>query len=43
MAIDTFYLTSNGKKLSLDVQKKVKRALLHELKALELAGQVPAS
>ncbi|MGA9392708.1 MAG: [protein-PII] uridylyltransferase [Candidatus Sulfotelmatobacter sp.] len=43
MAIDTFYLTSNGKKLSLDVQKKVKKALLHELKGLELAGQAPAS
>ena len=43
MAIDTFYLTSNGRKLSLDVQKKVKKALLHELKGLELAGQAPAS
>ena len=37
MAIDTFYLTSSGKKLSVDLQKKVEKALLHELKGLELA------
>ena len=37
MAIDTFYLTSEGKKLSVDLQKKVQKALLHELKGLELA------
>jgi len=43
MAIDTFYLTSHGKKLSTDLQKKVKKALLHEVKGLELAGQVPVS
>jgi [protein-PII] uridylyltransferase len=32
MAIDTFYLTSGGKKLSGDQQKKVAKALLEELK-----------
>jgi len=37
MAIDTFYLTSGGKKLPADLQKKVEKALLHELKGLELA------
>ncbi len=37
MAIDTFYLTSSGKKLSVDLQKEVEKALLHELKGLELA------
>jgi len=37
MAIDTFYLTSEGNKLSVDLQKKVQKALLHELKGLELA------
>ena len=36
MAIDTFYLTSGGKKLPADLQKKVEKALLHELKGLEL-------
>jgi [protein-PII] uridylyltransferase len=36
MAIDTFYLTSNGKKLALDHQKEVKKALVKELKELEL-------
>ena len=33
MAIDTFYLTSSGKKLSPDHQKQVEKALLRELKA----------
>jgi len=33
MAIDTFYLTSSGKKLSLEHQKQVEKALLRELKA----------
>ena len=33
MAIDTFYLTSTGKKLSPDHQKQVEKALLRELKA----------
>jgi [protein-PII] uridylyltransferase len=37
MAIDTFYLTSGGKKLPIDLQKKVEKALRHELKDLELA------
>jgi len=37
MAIDTFYLTSGGKKLPADLQKKVEKALLHELEGLELA------
>ena len=37
MAIDTFYLTSGGKKLPPDLQKKVEKALHHELKALDLA------
>ncbi|MGA7401948.1 MAG: [protein-PII] uridylyltransferase [Candidatus Sulfotelmatobacter sp.] len=37
MAIDTFYLTSGSKKLPLDLQKKVEKALHHELKDLELA------
>jgi [protein-PII] uridylyltransferase len=32
MAIDTFYLTSDRKKLDVDHQKKVQRALLDELK-----------
>jgi [protein-PII] uridylyltransferase len=32
MAIDTFYLTSEGKKLGQDHQKRVHRALLEELK-----------
>jgi len=35
MAIDTFYLTSGGKKLSAELQKKVAKALLDELKSLE--------
>jgi [protein-PII] uridylyltransferase len=33
MAIDTFYLTSVGKKLAPDHQKKIERALVQELKA----------
>jgi len=32
MVIDTFYLTSNGKKLTEEHQKRVERALLGELK-----------
>ena len=32
MAIDTFYLTSGGKKLAADHQKKVEKALVEELK-----------
>jgi [protein-PII] uridylyltransferase len=35
MAIDTFYLTADGKKLSTQLQKKVHKALLDELKNLE--------
>jgi [protein-PII] uridylyltransferase len=38
MAIDTFYLTSEGKKLSAEMQKKLEKALVSELKSLELAG-----
>jgi [protein-PII] uridylyltransferase len=37
MAIDTFYLTSGGKKLSAELQKKVEKALLDELKNLDLS------
>jgi len=37
MAIDTFYLTSGGEKLSAPLQKKVEQALLDELKGLERA------
>ncbi|MGB7598973.1 MAG: HD domain-containing protein, partial [Candidatus Sulfotelmatobacter sp.] len=37
MAIDTFYLTSEGKKLSPTLQKKVETALRDELKGLDLA------
>ncbi|MGB0005816.1 MAG: [protein-PII] uridylyltransferase [Candidatus Sulfotelmatobacter sp.] len=37
MAIDTFYLTSEGKKLPATLQKKVEKALLDELKGLDLA------
>src|SRR5258707_10823462 len=36
MAIDTFYLTSGGKKLGAEHQKKVGKALMEELKNLEL-------
>jgi [protein-PII] uridylyltransferase len=38
MAIDAFYLTSGGKKLTAEHQKKVEKALVHELKSLELGG-----
>jgi [protein-PII] uridylyltransferase len=38
MAIDAFYLTSGGKKLTGEHQKKVEKALLEELKSLELGG-----
>jgi [protein-PII] uridylyltransferase len=38
MAIDAFYLTSGGKKLTAEHQKKVEKALLDELKSLELGG-----
>lgn len=37
MAIDTFYLTSEGKRLPAPLQKKVEKALLDELKGLNLA------
>jgi [protein-PII] uridylyltransferase len=37
MAIDTFYLTAEGKKLSPPLQKKVGKALLDELKGFDLA------
>ena len=36
MAIDTFYLTSDGKKLPTTLQKKVAKALIDELKGLDL-------
>jgi [protein-PII] uridylyltransferase len=38
MAIDAFYLTSEGKKLTGEHQKKVEKALGDELKRLELGG-----
>jgi [protein-PII] uridylyltransferase len=38
MAIDAFYLTSGGKKLTGEHQKKVEKALGDELKGLELGG-----
>jgi [protein-PII] uridylyltransferase len=38
MAIDAFYLTSGGKKLTEEHQKKVGKALLDELKGLESGG-----
>ncbi len=38
MAIDAFYLTSRGKKLSVEHQRKVEKALLEELKGLELGA-----
>jgi [protein-PII] uridylyltransferase len=37
MAIDTFYLTSGGKKLSAECQDSVRKALLEELKDLHTA------
>ncbi|MGB6800913.1 MAG: HD domain-containing protein, partial [Candidatus Sulfotelmatobacter sp.] len=36
MAIDTFYLTSEGRKLTAEIQKKVEKALVSELKSLRL-------
>jgi len=36
MAIDAFYLTSQGKKLTADHQSKVEKALLEGLKSLEI-------
>jgi [protein-PII] uridylyltransferase len=36
MAIDTFYLTSERKKLTAEHQKKVEKSLLEELKGLQL-------
>jgi [protein-PII] uridylyltransferase len=38
MAIDAFYLTSGGKKLTVEHRKKVQKALLDELKSLELGA-----
>ena len=38
MAIDAFYLTSGGKKLTAEHQKKVAKALVDELKSLEFGG-----
>jgi [protein-PII] uridylyltransferase len=38
MAIDAFYLTSGGKKLSAEHRKKVEKGLGDELKSLELGG-----
>jgi [protein-PII] uridylyltransferase len=38
MAIDAFYLTSGGKKLKAEHRKKVEKALVDELKSLELGG-----
>src|SRR5271156_1185033 len=38
MAIDAFYLTSGGKKLTAEIQKKVEKALVDALKSLELRG-----
>jgi [protein-PII] uridylyltransferase len=38
MAIDTFYLTSEGKKLTAEVRKKVGKALVDELRSLEIGG-----
>jgi [protein-PII] uridylyltransferase len=38
MAIDTFYLTSEGRKLTAELQHAVKKNLLKELKGLELGG-----
>ncbi len=38
MAIDTFYLTSEGKKLTAEHRKRVEKSLLEQLKGLELGG-----
>jgi [protein-PII] uridylyltransferase len=38
MAIDAFYLTSGGKKLTAEHEKRVEKALVDELKSLELGG-----
>jgi [protein-PII] uridylyltransferase len=38
MAIDAFYLTSAGRKLTAEHQKKVEKALVEELKNLQLGG-----
>ena len=38
MAIDAFCLTSEGKKLTVEIQKKVEKALVSELKNLDLGG-----
>jgi [protein-PII] uridylyltransferase len=38
MAIDAFYLTSDGKKLTAEMQKRVEKALVEELKSLQLGG-----
>jgi [protein-PII] uridylyltransferase len=38
MAIDAFYLTSRGKKLTDELQKKVEKALRDEVKSLESGG-----
>jgi [protein-PII] uridylyltransferase len=38
MAIDAFYLTSGGKKLTAEHQKKVEKALTDELKTLDIGG-----
>src|SRR5271155_2986918 len=37
MAIDAFYLTSGGKKLTAEHEKKMEKALLDELKSLDMA------
>jgi [protein-PII] uridylyltransferase len=38
MAIDAFYLTSQGKKLTSEHQKKIEKALVDELQSLESGG-----
>jgi len=38
MAIDAFYLTSGGKKLTVEHQKNVEKGLLQELKSMEVVG-----
>jgi len=38
MAIDAFYLTSGGKKLTAEHQKNVEKGLLQELKSMEVVG-----